>query len=172
MDVDSEVDENKSIPESVRKAKKRHIHAITQNTALVSIVSISIILTDTFNPLYPIRSLLSASAFFYRVQTRGAITFRVFSAYSFTQHQFLKRLSRHLPMLVYQSASHQFIMLLPCCQKKSSSTLLSPKMLSAVMIMMIPLLLKRSGIQKVGVLPEPVGEIIIQSSCLSCAMAS
>ena len=55
---------------------------------------------------------------------------------------------------------------------KSSSTFLSPKMLSAVMIMIILLLLKRSGIQKVRVLPEPVGEIIIQSICLSCAMAS
>ena len=41
-----------SIPESVRKAKKRCICAITQNTALVSIVSISIILTDKFNLLY------------------------------------------------------------------------------------------------------------------------
>ena len=106
MDVDSKGDEDKSIPESARKVKKRHIHAITQNTALVSIVSISIILTDTFNSLYSIRSLLSASAFFYRAQVRGAITFRVFSAYSFTQHQFLKKLLRHLPMLVYQSASH------------------------------------------------------------------
>ena len=49
MDVDSEGDEDESIPESVRKAKKRCICAITRNTALVSIVSISIILTDTFN---------------------------------------------------------------------------------------------------------------------------
>ena len=49
MDVDSEGDEDESIPESARKAKKRRIHAITRNTALVSIVSISIILTDTFN---------------------------------------------------------------------------------------------------------------------------
>jgi hypothetical protein len=106
IDVESEGGEDESIPESVRKAKKRRIRAITRNTALVSIVSISIISTDAFNPLYSIRSLLSASAFFYRAQTRGAITFRVFSAYSFTQHQFLKRLSRHLSTLIYQSASH------------------------------------------------------------------
>jgi hypothetical protein len=106
IDVDSEGDEDESVPESVRKAKKRRICAITQNAALVSIVSISIIVTNTFNPLYSIRSLLSASAFFYRAQMRGAITFRAFLAYLFTRHQFLKRLSRHLPTLVYQSASH------------------------------------------------------------------
>ncbi|KAF8230771.1 hypothetical protein L208DRAFT_1378389 [Tricholoma matsutake] len=40
MDADSEGDKDKSITEPERKAKKRCIHAITQNTALLSIKSV------------------------------------------------------------------------------------------------------------------------------------
>ena len=43
MDVNSEGDEDESITESKRKAKKRQIWAITCNTELLSIVSSSII---------------------------------------------------------------------------------------------------------------------------------
>ena len=54
----------------------------------------------------------------------------------------------------------------------SSATFLSPKMIRAVTMMIIPPLLKSSSIQNVKVFPEPVGEIVTQSFCSSCAMAA
>ena len=38
--------------------------------------------------------------------------------------------------------------------------------------MMIPSLLKSDGIQNVNVFPDPVGEIVTQSFCSSCARAA
>ena len=50
----------------------------------------------------------------------------------------------------------------------------SPSILSAMMSLMItvmPPLLNSSGIQNIRVFPDPVGEIVIQSFCSSCANA-
>ena len=54
----------------------------------------------------------------------------------------------------------------------SSATFLSPSILSAIMTTVMPLLLNSSGIQNISlVFPDPVGKIVIQFFCSSCADA-
>ena len=54
----------------------------------------------------------------------------------------------------------------------SSSMFLLSKIFRAVTMIIMPLLLKSSGIQNVRVFPDPVGKIMIQSLCSSCARAA
>jgi hypothetical protein len=54
----------------------------------------------------------------------------------------------------------------------SSLTFFSPKTIKGVITMVIPSPLKRSGIQKVNVFPEPVGASVSKSLPLNCVNAA